>query len=227
MFHGSLGKDNVLAALEATHLITDTLDELVWRAHPTGAFSVKEGYHWWRRNRTGAPNIIQKVNQIWRPKIPFKIKVFMWLFYHERLLTMTYRAKWDPVSPTTGFLCAEEPKTIGHLFCHCRIARQLWAAVCASTGLSPNFGSLEELWRAGKALRRSSDRTSTACITQSIVPAAVWFIWITRNAALFRGTRVYWENMWEHFCCRVRDWGRFIAGAREVNFLNGRMTIIE
>ncbi|KAK1261141.1 hypothetical protein QJS04_geneDACA019039 [Acorus gramineus] len=206
-------------------LDTGTEDQIRWKPHSSGCFSVKEAYKWWCRDRAGSSPIQRMLPQIWNPKVPLKIKIFSWLLYHNRVVTMVYRSKWNPTASTTCILCLEEPETTQHLFCQCRIARRLWDAIGDATGLSVGFQSLEDLWAAGKDLHRPGMGKVAAHISQSIVPAGTWAIWLSRNATLFRGSRIYWENMWELFCGFVRDWGRFIAGAREVHFDNGRLRI--
>ncbi|KAK1261462.1 hypothetical protein QJS04_geneDACA008675 [Acorus gramineus] len=57
----------------------------------------------------------------------------------------------------------------------------------SSSGATPK----QELWVAGKAMKRVDDNNTVAIISQSIVQARVWTIWRTRNNAIFNYTRVY------------------------------------
>ncbi|KAK1256752.1 hypothetical protein QJS04_geneDACA024387 [Acorus gramineus] len=73
-----------------------------------------------------------------------------------------------------------------------------------------------ELWEAGKVMKRSDDHSREAVVSQSIVPAGAWTLWKTRNDAIFNGSMVYQENMWDMFRELITDWGRHIACAEEI-----------
>ncbi|KAK1260477.1 hypothetical protein QJS04_geneDACA022540 [Acorus gramineus] len=61
--------------------------------------------------------------------------------------------------------------------------------------MSTAFLSLKELGEAGKELKWGEEDAVTAMISHTIVPTGVWTIWRTRNEKIFRGARVYQENM--------------------------------
>ncbi|KAK1314231.1 hypothetical protein QJS10_CPA06g00508 [Acorus calamus] len=92
-------------------------------------------------------------------------------------------------------------------------------------GLQTSFQTVEELWAAGKAMKRANDNSMAAVVSQSVVLAGAWTIWKTRNEAVFKGTMVYQENMWDMFRECMLDWGRHIARAGEVQFCEGAMRI--
>ncbi|KAK1282111.1 hypothetical protein QJS10_CPB22g00395 [Acorus calamus] len=80
-------------------------DQPRWSPKPTKGFSVKRYYTWRRRHLTPASLACGNPNNIWKPKIPRKIKVFLWLLSHERLLTRVYRSKWREGDPIQCALC--------------------------------------------------------------------------------------------------------------------------
>ncbi|KAK1321156.1 hypothetical protein QJS10_CPA03g00794 [Acorus calamus] len=76
-----------------------------------------------------------------------------------------------------------------------KVARDFWAQVGRLTKLRTTFDSLNELWAAGKELKRANDNSLAVIISQSIVPAGAWTIWRTQNEKVFNEARVYQENM--------------------------------
>ncbi|KAK1259526.1 hypothetical protein QJS04_geneDACA021402 [Acorus gramineus] len=167
-----------------------------------------------------------KFLQTWGPKIPVKIKVFLWFLYLERLITKVYRSRWAPLDATDCTLCMAAPETVTHLFCTCQVVREFWAQVGRTTGLQTSFQTLDELWAVGKAMKRADDNSLVAVISQSIVPVGAWTIWRMRNDTVFNGVRVYQENMWEMFSGCMWEWGRYIAKANEVHFREGALQIV-
>ncbi|KAK1284137.1 hypothetical protein QJS10_CPB21g01405 [Acorus calamus] len=64
-----------------------------------------------------------------------------------------------------------------------------------------------------------------ATISQAIIPAGAWTIWRTHNEVIFRGARIYQENMQDMFKGCMRDWGVLLAKAETVSFRDGVMRI--
>ncbi|KAK1309313.1 hypothetical protein QJS10_CPA09g00760 [Acorus calamus] len=139
----------------------------------------------------------------------------MWLLAHERLLTKVYHAKWKGDSSLSCGLCGEAPKSLDHLFYHCRIAVTFWRDVCAATTLAP-FHSLHEMWEASEELGGRAAPSNARDIALSIILAGAWAIWHMRNDAVFKNTWIYTENMWDFTTLLVRDWARELTGAEGV-----------
>ncbi|KAK1314390.1 hypothetical protein QJS10_CPA06g02156 [Acorus calamus] len=202
----------MMAQVERYVVCPDRADRIIWRPTSAGEYVVKRGYAWWRERRMGTSPSYPKFKQVWKPKMPLKIKVFMWLLFQGRLLTKAYRSKWVANEPTTCALCDAAPETIDHLFCECIFVQQFWREVGQRTGLSTQFQNLEELWVAGRELERARQTGMTKEKSQVIVPAAAWTIWRARNEVIFRGATAYVENMRDMFGRLVRDWETCIAG---------------
>ncbi|KAK1291217.1 hypothetical protein QJS10_CPB17g00799 [Acorus calamus] len=101
-------------------------DQPRWSLKPTEGFSVKRYYTWRLRHLTPVSLACMNPNNIWKPKIPRKIKVFLWLLSHERLLKRVYRSKWREGDPIQCALCGLAPETVAHLFYECHWAQELW-----------------------------------------------------------------------------------------------------
>ncbi|KAK1275090.1 hypothetical protein QJS04_geneDACA000842 [Acorus gramineus] len=112
-----------------------------------------------------------------------------------------------------------------HLFCMCPVVTEFWGAVDTQTGLQPNFASIDDVWAAGKATKRTATNSLEATISQAIIPAGAWTIWNTQNEVIFRGAHIYQENMQDMFQGCMKDWGVLLAKAEAVSFRDGVIRI--
>ncbi|KAK1300131.1 hypothetical protein QJS10_CPB13g01036 [Acorus calamus] len=200
--------------------ISHTHDTPRWDPDRALGFSIKSSYDWLRRGLALAALTCESPSRIWSPKVPRKIKIFTWLLAHERLRTKVYQAKWCEAEQVLCALCGDEPETAAHLFCQCRVTQALWRVVGAATSLDP-FQSLTEMWEAGARLHSMSRPGASKYLARLVIPAGTWVIWRTRNDAVFKGARVYVENMWALASVLIQDWARDIVGVRGARFGGG------
>ncbi|KAK1285493.1 hypothetical protein QJS10_CPB20g00703 [Acorus calamus] len=199
-------------------------DRPIWIPKQSTRFSVKSCYDWRRRGLPAATLGCGLASRIWKPKIPRKIKVFLWLLAHERLLTRVLRSKWRTDDNALCDLCGEAPETVAHLFCQCRVARAFWREVEQATSLIPFLG-LSEMWEVGEELGKRMATGPRKTIAHLIIPAGAWAIWLTRNEVIFKGKRVYVENMWVLAAAMIRDSARVLVGVRGVTLRGGDISI--
>ncbi|KAK1298334.1 hypothetical protein QJS10_CPB14g00919 [Acorus calamus] len=128
-----------------------------WKPAASVVFTMKSAYKWWRSERMDTRVGYPKFSQIWKPKIPLKIK----------------------------------------------------------TGLQHTFASIDDVWAVGKAMKRAAMNSLEATISQAIILAGAWTIWCTRNEVIFRGARIYQENMQDMFKWRSR--GGLVHGRGDAN----------
>ncbi|KAK1315875.1 hypothetical protein QJS10_CPA05g01948 [Acorus calamus] len=169
----------------------------------------------------------ERLTGMWKIKSPLKIKVFWWLLAKERLLTKVYRAKWCPAESVTCALCGADPETVVHLFCACRVVKDFWQIVEQETSLCMHASSVDELWVARDSLTSATASKAANNVLRLIIVAGAWSIWRARNEAIFKGSRVYVENLWESTASLISQWGRGIVGVQGVTFTGGRIIITE
>ncbi|KAK1261940.1 putative ribonuclease H protein [Acorus gramineus] len=216
----------LLELLQGVLVVPTGRDRVVWKPAPTDGFCVMSCYEWLSRSRLGAPQVARKHKEIWGCHVPLKVKTFMWLVYHERILTKAYLAKWSTNINLACGLCGETEETVEHLFLLCPIAKEAWRWLCLATGMDGNFASLEELWRSGRRLRVVGDRSVATKVSQSYIPAVLWSIWLTRNLVVFRGCYPYVENICEGAVRFIVEWGCSCAGAGGVVMRGGRFCVL-
>jgi zinc-binding in reverse transcriptase len=96
-------------------------DTLLWRWHHSGLFTTKSAYIW-ISNRTRSEMFF--VTELWKTKIPLRVRIFFWLLSKDRLFTGQNLQKsrgWP--HNTRCCLCeANELKTSKYLFVSCPYA---------------------------------------------------------------------------------------------------------
>lgn len=97
---------------------------------------------------------------VWELLIPPRIHVFLWLLFHNKLMTRDNLEKRKFRNPKDRVFCSCNA-SIEHMFFDCIVAKQVWGKVSEFFGrpLGSNVTSIACLWAAGKSL----DALNTIC----------------------------------------------------------------
>lgn len=68
-------------------------------------------------------------HKIWRWRIPLKLKCFLWLCFHNKILTRDIIMKRGFCGTDMCFMCREAAKDNHHLFYQCYFVREVWQAI--------------------------------------------------------------------------------------------------
>ncbi|KAK1309214.1 hypothetical protein QJS10_CPA09g00934 [Acorus calamus] len=204
----------LLLELSAFDLQDNIIDVATWNPQPRHGFTVRSCYNWIRRDHPHLSHTASKWKEIWGPRIPLKVKAFIWMLFQEKLLTKTYRAKWSQQQDILCPMCESAEETTEHLFVHCPVALRLWALLHDAIDFDLQTLSLQGLWEASKKLKPTGDRSPGGKVSQSLVPVVLWALWLARNSRVFRNTRVYHENIWETAVFFIKAWGRACIDGR-------------
>jgi hypothetical protein len=79
-------------------------------------------------------------SRIRKAKIPYKIKIFLWLIENNVVLTRDNMLKRKRVGDPTCQFCKEN-ETNDHLFFRCVVAKVIWGIVAQCIGAKNNIGS--------------------------------------------------------------------------------------
>ncbi|KAK1291329.1 hypothetical protein QJS10_CPB17g00829 [Acorus calamus] len=63
--------------LRSMQVIPSGPDKATWQVDPTSGYSTRQGYIWFMRNKCHNAELAAKQLDIWRPRVPLKIKIFM------------------------------------------------------------------------------------------------------------------------------------------------------
>jgi hypothetical protein len=91
-----------------------------------------------------------KIKYIWKIKVPFKIKNFMWFLHRKVILTKDNLVKKNWQGNTSCCFCDKE-EFIQHLFFEYPLAKIVWRLVYMTFGIPPpkNVKNLFGNWLAG------------------------------------------------------------------------------
>lgn len=116
---------------------------------------------------------------LWKSRMLPKLKVFLWLLFHDRLNTrdLMLRKSWHLESGPNCVLCMlQHLETRDHLFLDCQFAKECWEAIGISWDLSLPITRRFLL----------AKNFSGPCFME-VVSCAAWNIWKVRNDLIFKG----------------------------------------
>jgi hypothetical protein len=122
--------NNLVQRIMYVHL-NDQKDVFIWNLHQHSQFSIHSLYLALINNGTSHMN-----KQLWRLKVPLKIKIFMWYMYKEVVLTKDNLAKWNWDGSKQCSFCLRD-ESIWHLFFDCHYARFLWGLTYFTFNILP------------------------------------------------------------------------------------------
>jgi len=94
-----------------------------WDWNKNNTFSSKSVYEALTKE-----NSRKRFKHIWKAKLPYKIKIFMWLVENDAILTKDNLLHRHWVGDPTCSFC-HDTESIEHLFFHCPIAKIIWGII--------------------------------------------------------------------------------------------------
>jgi hypothetical protein len=115
-------------------------DRVVWDWEKSGKFSVKSTYKQLCSHECGP-----SFKNLWKAKIPLKIRIFMWLVFQNVILTKDnlVKRKWKG-SPTCYF--CKENESSQHLFFECSTAKYVWSLIAFTLGSDCRPCNMDQYW---------------------------------------------------------------------------------
>jgi hypothetical protein len=150
--------------------LSEAEDSVVWPHSSSGRFSVKSLY---AKLIDGTPT--NKFCQIWRARIPPKVKIFMWQAFRGRLPAADQIRKRNGPGMDRCALCDALEDT-NHIFFHYVLAKLVWCC----------FRSwLQVSWAPSSFSDLRNLATSLVGVTKRLfwigLAAVCWALWTTRN----------------------------------------------
>ncbi|XP_050229118.1 uncharacterized protein LOC126678260 [Mercurialis annua] len=124
---------------------------------------------------------------LWKgPSIP-RYSSITWIAIQKGLNTRDKLFRWGSVNSPCCVLCNNEVETVSHLFFSSNFSDVVWRGVLRGCGIlrSPLRWSREISWFA----RKFKGRSVSNRLCRLAFCAAVYFIWMERNNAIFKGCR--------------------------------------
>ncbi|CAL1372638.1 unnamed protein product [Linum trigynum] len=154
-------------------------DVRYWRLTENGGFSFRTAYEITDGN--ASPATKQPIwRSIWRTPTLQRVRSFLWLLNHNRLLTNAERARRHLTTNVACKICGGGPETAIHIVRDCPFARATWAGILED---EPDVNFFEpELHRW--SLHYLSGRSNV--IDSTLFAGTCWLLWKNRNDYLFR-----------------------------------------
>ncbi|CAN1730820.1 Putative ribonuclease H protein At1g65750 [Linum perenne] len=153
-------------------------DSFIWGLEPNGKFTVRSAY----QLLTDSSSVLMDPiwNRIWRWNGPNKIKHFLWLATHNRLLTNEERSRRHLTNQVACSRCSLQTESLSHVLLDCHFALQVWAKTLPlALDERRRHPTFESWW--------SAMLNNTSCNIKFGVSA--WLIWTARNKFIFEDLR--------------------------------------
>jgi hypothetical protein len=177
-------------------IISEEEDKSVWLLGSKG-YSVNSFY-----KEIKCSQIPLAPSFLWKTRLPHKIKVFMWLVMHKKILTKDNLFKKNWKGNLECIFCGFS-ESIDHLFFQCPVARFTWRIVYSALGLNSIPDNVDDLF--GTWIN-SFNKTEKNLVLFGC-GAVIWAIWRCRNNCCFGTNRIddptnvifsccFWLNTW-------------------------------
>ncbi|KAI8533199.1 hypothetical protein RHMOL_Rhmol11G0278700 [Rhododendron molle] len=154
-------------------------DTPCWTLSSKGNFSVKSAYVAISDN----PPLSTSWKWIWTLKIPAKLKGFLWICMHGKLLTNHHRMIRGLVDNDICPCCNNAREDLKHLFFECTTRANVWNHLPSVQ--VPQTNNLEE-WRNWLHTNiNHSSAQSGGYLTKVLTLVTLWKIWLARNRKVF------------------------------------------
>jgi hypothetical protein len=161
------------------HIVRQTVlshekDKLCWKWTKSGKFTVKSMYNHLCRN-----SMDRSFKHLWKSRIPLKIKIWLWLIWHNAIATKDNLLRRNWVGSASCQFC-QENETISHLFFECVAAKFVWSSVATALGAADRPGSFTHFfWWLPRIIPASRN------VQIAGLAAICWAIWKIRNRSCF------------------------------------------
>jgi hypothetical protein len=154
--------------------LSQTKDKPVWKWTKDGIFSVKSMY-----NHLCGNGIDRSFKHLWKSKIPLKIKIWLWLIWHNAIASKDNLLRRNWSGDASCQFCSQN-ESISHMFFTCVAAKYVWSTVAKAVGATDRPGSFTQFFWWFPNLVPASRNVQIAGLA-----AICWAIWKLRNRACF------------------------------------------
>lgn len=175
--------EDILNKMEIYMLIEDneSEDDFCWREEGSGMFSVSSAYNLIHDN-AGAEDD-RTWERIWRLKVAAKMKMFLWLAYHQRVMSNDMRRRKGFTTLDHCHRCTEKKEDIDHILRRCPNAEEVWNRVVPGITNSSWWDIPFTEWMSTNL--RKGEPTGNIRNWAEAFAIVCWWIWRWRNDEVF------------------------------------------
>ncbi|CAL1367907.1 unnamed protein product [Linum trigynum] len=154
-------------------------DARAWRFNPNGEFTLRSAYE--LTDNTAEPKVGQQAwRSVWKAPTLQRVRAFLCLMNHGRLLTNAERARRHLTNDTSCKICGGGPEMNLHIVRDCPFARATWADLLEDEPDSRFLETDGQRW----SLYYLSGRSNT--IDATMFAGTCWLLWKNRNDFVFQ-----------------------------------------
>ncbi|CAN0891969.1 Putative ribonuclease H protein At1g65750 [Linum grandiflorum] len=150
------------------------MDSMAWGLEPSGKFTIKSAYLLLRDLQDEMADSRWKA--VWRWQGPNKIRNFLWLTSHNRLLTNEERSRRHLTTQVFCSFCSSHTESCVHILRDCTFARQFWSRVLPQVITSQELSKDWSIW---------FDEHIRCYNHYVIFGVGMWLLWRARNKRVF------------------------------------------
>ena len=155
-----------------TSLVDDERDEVVWALDRTKVFSTKSLYSFLSNRGV----CVKESDNIWKTKVPLKIKFFLWQIENDRLPTASALKKRGWRGSHLCCLCGRK-EDVNHVLFRCSMARFIWCGVREALAGK----NIPTSWKDWRGLQLVNEFKLPKRFTMFLFSGLAWALWKTRN----------------------------------------------
>jgi hypothetical protein len=167
--------DNLTRELDRVHFLTSE-DRVSWILDPSSRFTTSSIY-----GRLSQGAVVSHFDEIWRTKVPPRVRIFLWQLIKSHLPCSEQVAKRMGPSNGACLLCGKL-ESCDHIFFVCPLAKFIWACVRELLGTAWNPAGVGDFIAICQGLSGQLRR-----VVWFTFAAQCWPLWTVRNKLVFEG----------------------------------------
>ncbi|GJW10935.1 copia protein [Tanacetum coccineum] len=185
-----ISKAPILSILPAPHIEVNSVDQVSWR-DSNGVFSNLSVSRAWEALRPHRNKVIW-YNIVWFPQSIPRHSFHLWLVMRSTLKTQDKLRQWDvgintDLSMLRCPLCNTQSDSHAHLFFECSFSSQVWKMVCHLADMEMVPPVLQNIIDYLHPMAHK--RSARSIFGKLILAASSYFVWLERNARLFKNVK--------------------------------------
>ena len=196
---------NTLKLIQAHEVHNDpNLGDLYyWGNNSKGQFTIKSAISIIRKDTNEFEDTLW--NLVWRTPVQQRVRAFLWLVCHDRLLGNDKRYKRKMSDDSKCYICNAPVESVLHILRDCPAARSIWKKVGGPAELPFFFRQNLKQWMMAN-LNAEEDNANLNWTTYFSV--TLWWIWRWRNCFVFNKSHEIPLDIGAFLQIRVEEYAR-------------------
>lgn len=133
-----------------------------------------------------------------------KITHFNWLAWKNKILTLENleKKRCNRMPTATCVVCHSDIESGDHLFIQCSFACRIWDYIISLLHLPEPPALVKNLWDSWRISVRQSQRD----MSDIVIKAIVWNVWLTRNDYIFNANVLHVYSVIIKIDCMILSW---------------------